>query len=313
MIEELKTKTDEGEPFASPLLDADGLQAVATNVCLIALCVIASLASFWDVKLTFDHAVTVGWLAILLYLVATTVYNTKYDGGVYKGRQTEAYKTANEDFAKLRDRISDQRLTDDLRDWCNDFRVKERDNLRKNIICPYMRFDTYLEKYENLSRQEVKKLPLSKKVKQAINTANQVEPVDITADKLLNLYVPRRFFKKRKILPISGDDQRRGDIIVNYVKRFFLTFVCGMFIVEVVSIPSLDTFLQWIIRMIPIVMAFLTAPAGGFRNATEVSVKRLNAQSKLLKTFLADRVALDEEKKTLSADVTGDSTPNVAC
>jgi hypothetical protein len=313
MIEELKTKTDEGEPFASPLLDADGLQAVATNVCLIALCVIASLASFWDVKLTFDHAVTVGWLAILLYLVATTVYNTKYDGGVYKGRQTEAYKTANEDFYKLRDQISDQRLTDDLRDWCNDFRVKERDNLRKNIICPYMRFDTYLDMYENLSRKEVKKLPLSKKVKQAINTANQVEPVDITADKLLNLYVPRRFFKKRKILPISGDDQRRGDIIVNYVKRFFLTFVCGMFIVEVVSSPSLDTFLQWIIRMIPIVMAFLTAPAGGFRNATEVSVKRLNAQSKLLKTFLADRVALDEEKKALPADVTGDSTPNVAC
>lgn len=310
MIEEMRTQTESSEMLTSrPWIDSDNLRSIATNAFLIVLCVIASLVSFWDIRFTFDRAFTVGWVAVLLYLVSTTVYQTKYDGGVYKGRQTEAYKTALKVFQSVRDKITDGILIDALRDWCNAYRIKDMDTVRKNIVCPYMSYDTYLEKYVNLSSEKVDALDLSKKAKKAINQANRVEPVELTSDMLLNLSFSKSLFGKRRILPRSGDEQRVGDLLSNYVQKFFITFICGMFIVEVVSDPTLDTFLQWIIRMVPIVMAFLTGPAGGFRNASEVSVKRMDAQTKMLNSFLADmRINDDEKKEIVSLNGTGDRT-----
>lgn len=289
MIDEIKTETENHAPLLTRTkIDSDDLRSFTTNAVLIVLCVIASLISFWDVRFTFDKAFTIGWVAILLYLVSTTVYRTKYDGGVYRGRQTESYKTTMQTFAEYRDRITQSSLNDRLREWCNSYRIKDMNNVRKDIVCPYMSYESYLENYANLSRKKIRSLELSRKAKKAINQANAIEPVELTADMLLNLSFSKNLFGKRRILPRSGDEQRTGDFISNYAQKFFITFICGMFIIEVTSDPTLDTFLQWIIRMVPIVMAFLTGPVGGFRNATEIATKRIDAQSRMLQLFFAD-------------------------
>jgi hypothetical protein len=305
MIDEMNTSENSTLlPQARKLIDSDNLQSLATNAALILLCVIASLVSFWDIQLTFDSAFSIGWVTVLLYIVSTTVYQTKYDGGIFKGKQTDVYKAALDSFDSLRKRIMDTRQTDALRDWCNDYRIKDVESIRKNIVCPYMSYDTYLELYANRSKAHVKQAGLSRKARKAVNLANSVEPVDLTSDMLLNLSHQRRLLKKRRLLPRSGDEQRTGDLAATYIKKFFITFICGMFVVEIINNPTLDTFLQWLIRMVPIVMAFLTGPGAGFRNASEVSVKRMHAQSKLLTVFFADSAeqAHNEKEKALPSD-----------
>lgn len=310
MVEKMKTPTDTAQDLLPSRggIDVDNLASLSTNAFLILLCVISSLVSFWDIKFTFDKAFTVGWVAVLLYMVSTTVYRTKYDGGLYQGKQTKAFKDSLKAFTTLRNRVNEMHLTDSLRDFCNDFRRKDMENVQRNIVCPYMSFQEYKAQYAHLSPKEVTSLRLSKKAKKAIIEANRVEPVELTSDMLLNLSFSKSLFGKRKILPRSGDEQRRGDLISNYAQKFFVTFICGMFIVEVVSNPTLDTFLQWIIRMVPIVMAFLTAPAAGFRNATEITPKRMDAQASMLHTFFFTIEGTSNEKKeTIAIDASRDS------
>jgi hypothetical protein len=203
-------------------------------------------------------------------------------------------------------------LIDELREWCISFRVKEMKSVKREIICPYMSFEEYETKYANLSTAEVRSLKLSKKAKRAINRCNRIEPVELTSDMLLNVSTASNLFGKRKILPRSGDEQRVGDFVANYAKKFFITFVCGMFLVSVVSNPTLESFLQWLIRMFPVVMAFLTGGSGGFRNATEVTQKRLDKQSRIICEFFADKgIEIPHEKEeTLCSDNSGDRASN---
>lgn len=286
MVDRLNTESTMESMQTRRVFESENIGAVTTNVFLVLLCLIAALVSFWDVKFTFDKAFNVSFVAILLYIVATTVFRTKYDGGLYKGKQTKEYKESFDNFSEKRKRILDAGLTDDLRDWCNDFRRKDLDNVRKSIICPYMQYQEYLEKYAMIDNEQIQKSNLPKKVKKALMEANRMEPIDLTADMLLNVSFSKQIFGKRRLLPCSGDEKKRFDIITDYAKRFIVTFVCGMFIVEIVSDPTFDTFLQWTIRMIPVATAFITAPSGGFKNATETAPKRMNAQTEMLDAFL---------------------------
>jgi hypothetical protein len=61
-----------------------------------------------------------------------------------------------------------------------------------------------------------------------------------------------------------------------------------MFVVEILSDPTLETFLQWLIRMFPVVTAYLTGEANGYRNVTTIDTQRINAQSQVLRLFFAD-------------------------
>ena len=286
MVDRLNTESTMESMQTRRAFELESVGSITTNVFLILLCMIAALVSFWDVKFTFDKSFNVSFVAVLLYIVATTVFRTKYDGGLYKGKQTKEYKEAFENFSKKRQHIVDANLTDELRDWCNDFRRKDLENARKSIVCPYMLYQEYLEKYVNLDNKQIKKLNLPKKVKKALKAANRLDPVDLTADMLLNVSFSKQIFAKRNLLPCSGDEKKHIDSTSFYVRRFFATFVCVMFIVEIVSDPTFDTFLQWAIRMIPVASTFITAPYSGFKNATEIAPKRMNAQSEILAAFL---------------------------
>jgi hypothetical protein len=312
MIDKIETAFEDVTPIPRKKIDTDNLRSITTNAGLIIVCIIAAMVSFWDLRITFDDAFSVGWVAIMLYFVATSVYRTKYDGGIYRGKQSEAYKKANDKFCELREKVLQKSLEGRLRGWCNAYRTNDLDNIRREIVCPYLSYDKYLSEYANLSKRRIKSMGLSKKVSRAIIAANDIEPAELSADMLLSASVQKNLFCKRRILPRSGDEQRRGDFIKNYAVRFFMTFICGMFIVEVVSDPTLDTFLQWMVRMIPIVLAFLSGESNGFANATEVTCKRIDAQARLLETFLADveKVSNHEEAEALSSNGTGDRTHN---
>ena len=313
MIDKIETAFEDMTPTARKKIDVDNLRSITTNAGLIIICIIASVVSFWDLKITFDDAFSVGWVAIMLYFVSTSVYRTKYDGGIYRGKQTESYKKINEKFHALRERVIKGCFEERLRGWCNSYRIKDVENIRKEIVCPYMSYEKYLNEYANLSKNKIESLGLSAKAKKAVIDANEIEPVELSADMLLSMNFAKSLFGKRRILPRSGDEQRLGDFITNYAVRFFMTFICGMFIVEVVSDPTLDTFLQWMIRMIPVVLAFLTGENNGFLNATEVTCKRIDAQARLLETFFTDvekEVPTNETAETLSADGAGDRLHN---
>lgn len=313
MVDRLNTESALDSIQTRRAFEVESISSIATNAFLILLCFIAALVSFWDVRFTFDKAFNVSFVTILLYIVATTVFRTKYDGGLFKGKQTNEYKDALNAFTEKRKKILDCELTDDLREWCNDFRRKDLDNVRKNIVCPYMAFSEYLKKYEMLDDAQINALPLPKMVKKALIAANKTEPIDLTSDMLLNLSFSKTFFGKRKILPCSGDEKKRIDIITDYAKRFVVTFICGMFLVEIVSNPTFDTFLQWTIRMIPVVTAFITAPAGGFKNATEIAPKRMNAQAEMLTAFLQSVKKRNNEKTTpIHADSAGNRDDKIS-
>lgn len=280
-------------------IDQNRLVSVGTDFALLALCLLAAFVSFWDVGFSINKAFTVGWLSILIFIVSTTVYRNKYDGGIYKGRQTPEYQTAKASFEKIRDFIVAKSLINTLSDWCNNYRVNDLTQIQKGIVCPYMTYEEYTEKYKNLTIRKVHRCDLSWQAKKAVILANSVMPLELSADGLLGISAQTNLFGKRKALPISGGEKRKRDMIVNYASKFILTFVLGMFVVEILSDPTLDTFLQWIIRMFPVVTAYLTGEANGYRNVTTIDTQRINAQSQVLRLFFADEKIDPEQGQTI--------------
>ena len=96
---------EEPQRIIEQKIDKNRLVSVGTDFALLALCLLAAFVSFWDVGFSINKAFTVGWLSILIFIVSTTTYRNKYDGGIYKGRQTTEYKTAKASFEKIRDFI----------------------------------------------------------------------------------------------------------------------------------------------------------------------------------------------------------------
>lgn len=279
---------EEPQRIIEQKIDQNRLVSVGTDFALLALCLLAAFVSFWDVGFSINKAFTVGWLSILIFIVSTTTYRNKYDGGIYKGRQTTEYQTAKASFEKIRDFIVAKSLINTLADWCNKYRVNDLTQIQKGIVCPYMTYEEYTEKYKNLTIRKVHRCDLSWQAKKAVILANSVMPLELSADGLLGISAQTNLFGKRKALPISGGEKRKHDMIVNYASKFILTFVLGMFVVEILSDPTLETFLQWLIRMFPVVTAYLTGEANGYRNVTTIDTQRINAQSQVLRLFFAD-------------------------
>lgn len=305
MIDTLKTTdTEKAELLQRGSVEADKIKEVGLNISLLFLCFVASFVSFWDVEIAFDlnKLFSISFVTVLLYIITVTVFRSKYDTGLYKGRETEPYKKAVERFDTLAKEIADHLLVDRLRDWCNDFRRKDLADVRYNIISPFMTYAEYEEKYLNLSNAQVNRLRLNRSTKKAIKRANKVTPADLTSDMLLSRSFSTTIFGKRKILPKSGEQQRERDLLLNYVNAFIRTFICGMFVVSIASDPTLDTFIQWLIRMVPIIMAFVTAPAAGYRNITDTTTRRINAQSGILDVFFADKSKEDAEAEKKKAE-----------
>ena len=269
-------------------IDQNRLESLGTNIALITLCVIAAFISFWDISITLSSVFTVGWVSVLLYTVTTTIYRTKYDGGIFRGKKEKEYIDVMQTFTEMRNYVMEHSLTDTLSDWCNSYRIRDITQLRKSIVCPYMTYEEYKEKYQNISKEKVNRCGLSKQAKRAVLLANSISPLELTADMLLNSSGRRNLFGKRKALPTSGNEKRDIDFAKNYISKFIITFICGMFAIRIISDPTLKTFLQWIVRMIPIVIAFLTGEPGGYRNVTIIDTKRIDAQNQLLKMFFAD-------------------------
>ena len=284
-------KIDDPTPQSAqePMIDTNRAASVSTDIALIAMCIIAALVSFWDISFTFESAVTVGWMSIMLYVVTTTVYRSKYDGGIYKGRQRDEYKNARKAFDTMRAFIMENSLTDTLSEWCNSYRAKDVEQIRMAIICPHMSYSEYIEKYKNISKEKVNSLDLSKQMKKAINQANSVKPLELSSAMLMESSQSRGLFGVRRALPMSGHTRRTVDLGVNYVSKFMVTFVCGMFAVNILSDPSMETFVLWCVRMFPVVLAFLTGEPGGERNVVNVEVRRITAQTQLLTVFFADK------------------------
>lgn len=297
MIDKITEKIDAAKNSTEVIkIDEKKAASIGTDVALIALCVIAAFVSFWDVSITFASAFAIGWVSVFLYIVTTTVYRTKYDGGIYKGRETEAYKEAKKAFFEKRDAVVNRSMTDELREWCNDYRKKELESLRKDIVCPYMTYEEYIAKYANMGKEEVDMLPLSHQIKRAIIRANRIEPVELRADMLLNVSESINLFGKRRALPMSGGEKRGLDFLKSYISKFIITFLCGMFVIDILSDPSLEMFLQWVVRMFPVITAFLTGDSNGYRNAVEVDANRLVAQEKMLTLFFLDKGVKEDEE-----------------
>lgn len=286
---------EEPQRIIEQKIDQNRLVSVGTDFALLALCLLAAFVSFWDVGFSINKAFTVGWLSILIFIVSTTVYRNKYDGGIYKGRQTTEYQTAKASFEKIRDFIVAKSLINTLADWCNNYRVNDLTQIQKGIVCPYMTYEEYTEKYKNITIRKVLRCDLSWQAKKAVILANSVMPLELSADGLLGISAQTNLFGKRKALPISGGEKRKHDMIANYASKFILTFVLGMFVVEILSDPTLETFLQWLIRMFPVVTAYLTGEANGYRNVTTIDTHRINAQSQVLRLFFADEKIAPEQ------------------
>ena len=290
---------EEPQKIIEHKIDQNKLASVGTDFAMLALCILAAFVSFWDVGFSINKAFAVGWLSVILYVVTVSVYKNKYDGGIYKGRQTKEYKDAHNAFDVIKDYIIGQSLVSNLAEWCNAYRTRDVEQLRKNIICPYMPYEEYLEKHLNKSRKEVKRHNLSRQARRAVFIANSIKPLELSADKLLGVSVNVTLFGKRKALPISGQEKRNRDMARNYLSKFLFTFVLGMFSIEILSDPTLETFLQWLIRMFPVVTAYVTGEQRGYRNANVIDPCRINAQSQILRLFFAEsKIDLPQQGQT---------------
>lgn len=136
----------------------------------IAYSVIDTVGASLDGFLSFsaDSAIFV-CLVIIMYV---TVYADNYD----KAKESsEEFKSATGEFAKARAVASTHEYTE-IDEWLIKVAMHDAENTRKQIVMPFMKWETWLSTYKAMSLNDLKRLAISKDVKTALIRAAKVKP-----------------------------------------------------------------------------------------------------------------------------------------
>lgn len=253
-------------------VESDKLQL--NDIMLGALVIIAAVMSMTDFSFSLGNLANITAITIFLYLITTFVYRNRYAKGIARGKREVEYIESLAEYRKKRDWIYNNKLAGHVPAFCTYYKRKELREYRTSLLSDIdMSYEEYAEKYLNMPKRKVMALPLSIEAKQIIIKCNSAKSIRLMPGMILN---EDGEFDRHKLIGKSGrqrevHDRRRYDIL-----RALYVIFGGMIVFDVIFNFSLHTCMQWIIRMLPVVIAIISGDDGGFCNiaVTEVSFKR---------------------------------------
>jgi hypothetical protein len=244
------------------------------DLALGALVVIAAVLSLTDFSFSAGDWKNLTALTLFLYVITMFVYRNRYEKGMSRGRLDKEYIDALSKYrAKIED-INAKSIVSYVPSFCTFYKKQELKEYRKGLLCDVdIDYDTYKEKYIMMARKDVLRLPISMEAKAVILKCNRAKPIKLFPGLILN---ESGETDRSKLIGKSGRARERQDKKRQAITRAAYVLFGAAVAFDMIFNFSLETIAQWVVRMLPVLLASISGDDGGFCNitVTETNFKR---------------------------------------
>lgn len=274
------------------------------DLMLGGLVLIAAVLSFTEFSFSAGDWKNLTALTLFLYVITMFVYRNRYGKGMMRGRSDPEYKESLKTYREKREGIKN--LASHVPSFCNYYKKTELREYRESLLCDIeMDYDTYKEKYLMMSKKDIMKQPISAEAKKVILKCNTAKTIKLYPGLIIN---ENGEFDRERIIGKSGRVRERQDKRNQAIVRAAYVLFGAAVAFDVIFNFSLMTIAQWVVRMLPIVLAIVSGDDGGFCNitVTETNFKRDQSHVIDLFTEYAKKNNLVEESEPTTETPTND-------
>lgn len=274
------------------LLSAEPDRIQINDIMLGALVVIAAVISMTDFSFSVGSIANITALTLFLYLITTFVYRNRYAKGIIRGKKEKEYIDSLAEYREKRDWIYDNNLAGQVPAFCTYYKKKELREYREALLSDIeMSYEEYAEKYLNMPKRKIMALPLSLEAKQVLLKCNAAKSIRLMPGMILN---ENGEFDRQHLIGKSGKQRELQDKRKNAITRALYVVFGGLIVFDVIFNFSMQTCLQWLIRMLPVVIAIISGDDSGYCNISVTEVAFKKGQINVISLF---REYLEEKKK----------------
>lgn len=253
------------------------------DIMLGALVVIAAVLSFTEFSFSAGDWKNLTALTLFLYIITMFVYRNRYGKGMLRGRSDPEYKEALKTYREKREEIKN--LISHIPSFCNYYKKAELREYRESLLCDIeMDYETYKAKYLMMSKQNILMQPISAEAKQVILKCNSAKTIKLYPGLILN---ESGEYDRAKIIGKSGREREQHDKRNQAIVRAVYVLFGAAVACDVIFNFSLMTIAQWVVRMLPIVLAIVNGDDNGYCNITVTETNFKRDQSHVIDLFMA--------------------------
>lgn len=265
------------------------------DLALGALVIIAAVLSLTDFTFAVGDWKNLTALTLFLYVITMFVYRNRYEKGMSRGRVDPEYKESLGKYREKREDINVKNLVSHVPAFCTYYKKQELREYRESLLCDIeMDYDTYKEKYLTMPRKDILRLPMSSEAKRIILKCNRAKTVKLYPGLILN---ESGEFDRNKLIGKSGRVRERQDKKKQAFTRAIYVLFGAAVAFDMIFNFSLMTIAQWVVRMIPIILAIVSGDDGGYCNITVTETNFKRDQTHVIGLFMeyAKRNGIVEE------------------
>ena len=254
------------------------------DLMLGALVLIAAVLSFTDFTFSAGDWKNLTALTLFLYLITMFIYRNRYEKGMSRGRKDTEYQQALKGYRKRREEIASKNLVSLVPEFCAKYKKQELREYRESLLIDIeMDYDTYKATYLMMSKKEILKLPISAEAKKVILKCNSAKTVNLYPGMILN---ESGEFDRDKLIGKSGRQRERHDKKMQAITRAVYVLFGAAVAFDMIFNFSAMTIAQWVVRMLPIIIAIISGDDGGFCNITVTETNFKRDQTNVIGLFM---------------------------
>lgn len=253
------------------------------DLALGALVIIAAVLSFTEFTFSAGDWKNLTALTLFLYVITMFVYRNRYAKGMSRGRVDPEYKQSLETYREKRNEINSKNLASHVPAFCTFYKKQELREYRESLLCDIeMDYDTYKEKYLTMRKKDILRLPISLEAKRVILKCNRAKTVKLFPGVILN---ESGEFDRDKLIGKSGRVREKQDKKTQAITRAVYVLFGAAVAFDVIFNFSLMTIAQWVVRMLPIILAIVSGDDGGYCNVTVTETNFKRDQTHVIELF----------------------------
>lgn len=271
------------------------------DIMLACLVVIAAIISFTDFSFSLGDIRNLTALTLFLYIITMFVYRNRYDKGKARGKTDKEYQASLAAYREKRDGIYERNLAGRVPEFCTYYKKKELKEYRESLLCDIeMDYATYKDKYLMMSNKQILKEPISGEAKKIIMRCNAAKSIRLYPGMILN---ENGEYDRDKLIGRSGRERERADKKKQAITRAVYVLFGAVVAFDMFLNFSWLTVAQWIVRMLPVVLAIITGDDGGFCNITVTETNFKHGQVNVINLFNEYVLPQEGAEKTVSKNV----------
>lgn len=240
--------------------------------------------------------VNFGLSSFILLFCSYSMYINCADSGIRAGRNNKLYNDTNDKYNSTKNKIIQSKKQIRLPEFCKHYIYNELINIRENILTEVgITYKTYKDNYLGKDKATINSdTNLSKIQKKTIIYANKINPIDLSANMIMQ---KARSNNKRKPLGESPKTKRERAYIIKFIITTITALFTVLIVLDAITNPSWETFAELCLKLLLIVFNGFTGYKMGYENITIDTVNYMNDQIDLMEQFEQYCEENPEEKK----------------